>query len=154
MEFRKMVTMTLYARQQKRHIYIEQSFGLCGRRRGCDGLGEWHWNMYIIICEMNHQFRMGNTCTPVADSCQCMAKPIQYCKIISLQLKEINLYWKKSCFYYSTVTFSCFFICCICSYDHFQKLKIKFSPILLASMYTELLISSCQKLTFFLYLLM
>ena len=26
-------------------------------------------------------FRMGNTCTPVADSCQCMAKPIQYCKV-------------------------------------------------------------------------
>ena len=26
-------------------------------------------------------FRMGNTCTPVADACQCMAKPIQYCKI-------------------------------------------------------------------------
>ena len=32
MEFRKMVTMTLYVRQQKRHRYIEQSFGLCGRR--------------------------------------------------------------------------------------------------------------------------
>ena len=32
-------------------------------------------------------FRMGNTCTPVADSCQCMAKPLQYCKVISLQLK-------------------------------------------------------------------
>ena len=32
-------------------------------------------------------FRMGNTCTLVADSCQCMAKPIQYCKVISLQLK-------------------------------------------------------------------
>ena len=32
-------------------------------------------------------FRMGNTCTPVADSCSCMAKPIQYCKVISLQLK-------------------------------------------------------------------
>ena len=31
-------------------------------------------------------FRMGNTCTPVVDSCQCMAKPIQYCKVISLQL--------------------------------------------------------------------
>ena len=30
-------------------------------------------------------FRMGNTCTPVMDSCQCMAKPIQYCKVISLQ---------------------------------------------------------------------
>ena len=26
-------------------------------------------------------FRMGNICTPVADSYQCMAKPIQYCKI-------------------------------------------------------------------------
>ena len=34
MEFRKMVMITLYARQQKRHRCIEQSFGLCGRRRG------------------------------------------------------------------------------------------------------------------------
>ena len=25
-------------------------------------------------------FRIGNSYTPVADSCQCMAKPIQYCK--------------------------------------------------------------------------
>ena len=32
-------------------------------------------------------FRMGNTCTPVADSYQCMAKPIHYCKVISLKLK-------------------------------------------------------------------
>ena len=29
----------------------------------------------------------GNTGTPVADSCQCMAKSLQYCKVISLQLK-------------------------------------------------------------------
>ena len=124
MEFRKMVTITLYARQQKRHRCIEQSFGLCGKGRGWDDLGEWHWNMYNIICEMNcqsrfntwdrvlragaeHQsipgsgmtqtdgmgrevgggFRMGNTGTPVVDSCWCMAKPIQYCKVISLQLK-------------------------------------------------------------------
>ena len=34
--------MTLYARQQKRHRCIEQSFGHCGRRRGWDDLGEWH----------------------------------------------------------------------------------------------------------------
>ena len=40
MEFRKMVTMTLYARQQKRHRYREQTFGLCGRRRGWDYLRE------------------------------------------------------------------------------------------------------------------
>ena len=32
-------------------------------------------------------FRMGNTYIPVADSCVCMAKLIQYCKVISLQLK-------------------------------------------------------------------
>ena len=31
-EFRKMVTMTLYARQQKRHRCKEQTFGLCGKR--------------------------------------------------------------------------------------------------------------------------
>ena len=29
----------------------------------------------------------GDTCTPLADSSQCMAKPIQYCKVISLLLK-------------------------------------------------------------------
>ena len=34
MEFRKMVTITLYVRQQKRHRCIEQSFGLCGKGRG------------------------------------------------------------------------------------------------------------------------
>ena len=37
---RKMVTITLYARQQKRHRCIEQFFGLCGRGRGWDDLGE------------------------------------------------------------------------------------------------------------------
>ena len=47
--------ITLYSRQQKRHRCIEQSFGLCGRGRGWDDLGEWHWNMYNIIYEMNHQ---------------------------------------------------------------------------------------------------
>ena len=29
-----MVTITLYARQQKRHRCIEQSFGLCGESKG------------------------------------------------------------------------------------------------------------------------
>ena len=42
-------TITLYTRQQKRHWCIEQSFGLCGRGRGWEDLGEWHWNMYNII---------------------------------------------------------------------------------------------------------
>ena len=44
-------------RDSKRDTDIEQSFGPCGRGRGWDGLGEWHWNMYIIICEMNRQSR-------------------------------------------------------------------------------------------------
>ena len=41
-DFRKMVTITLYARQQKRHRCIEQSFGLCGRGGGRDDMEEWH----------------------------------------------------------------------------------------------------------------
>ena len=39
---RKMVTITLYVRQQKRYRCIEQYFVLCGRGRGWDDLGEWH----------------------------------------------------------------------------------------------------------------
>ena len=39
-EFRKLVTMTVYARQQKRHRCKEQTFGLCGRRRGWHDLRE------------------------------------------------------------------------------------------------------------------
>ena len=44
-------------------------------------------------------FRMGNTCKSMADSRQCMANPLQYCKVISLQLIKINggksvLKWK------------------------------------------------------------
>ena len=99
-----MVTITLYAREQKRHRCIVQSFGLFGRGRGWDDLGEWHWNLYNIVrcmildawgwCtgmtqrdgmgrDVGEGFRMGNTCIPVVDSCWCMAKPIQYCKVIS-----------------------------------------------------------------------
>ena len=33
---------------------------------------------------------MGNTCKSMADSCQCMAKPLQYRKVINLQLIKIN----------------------------------------------------------------
>ena len=57
MEFRKMVTITLYTRQQKRHWCIEWSYGLCGRGRGWEDLGEWHWNMYNIMYETSRQSR-------------------------------------------------------------------------------------------------
>ena len=42
MEFRKMVTITLYAKQKKRHRCTEQTFGLCRRRRGWVVLREQH----------------------------------------------------------------------------------------------------------------
>ena len=51
---------------------------------GCSGLVYWDdpegW-------DGEGGYRMGNTCTTVVDSCQFMAKPMQYGKVISLQLK-------------------------------------------------------------------
>ena len=46
--------------------------------------------------EVGRGFRMGNPCTPMADSCQWWQKPLQYCKVISLQL---NIFLKKSQYY-------------------------------------------------------
>ena len=44
---------------------------------GCSGLVHWDdpegWNGKG---DGSGGFRMGSTCTPMADSCQCMAKPI------------------------------------------------------------------------------
>ena len=57
MEFRKMVMITLYAKQKKRHRCIEQT-GLYGRRQGWDDLREQPRNMYIIECETDHQSRL------------------------------------------------------------------------------------------------
>ena len=55
--------------------------------RWCSGLV--HWDDPEGWDGEGEGFRMGNTCTPIADSCQCMAKPIQYCKVISLQLNKL-----------------------------------------------------------------
>ena len=54
---------------------------------GCSGLVHWDDPEGWDGARVGVGFRMGNTCTPMADSCQCMAKPLQYCKVISLQLK-------------------------------------------------------------------
>ena len=40
---------------RKRDRCIEQTFGLCGRRRGWDVSREQHGNMYIIWGETDHQ---------------------------------------------------------------------------------------------------
>ena len=45
MEFRKMVTITLYTRQQKRHWCIEQSFDSVG-----EGEGGMNWENGIETC--------------------------------------------------------------------------------------------------------
>ena len=50
---------------------IQGDQGWCTGMNQRDGMGK----------EVGGGFRMGNTCTPMADSCQCMAKPIQYCKV-------------------------------------------------------------------------
>ena len=55
MEFRKRVTTTLYARQQKRHRCIEQSFGLCGRR-----IGGLIWENGIETCIISYVKQMAS----------------------------------------------------------------------------------------------
>ena len=56
---------------------IQGALGWCTGMTLRDGMGS----------EVGGGFRMGDTCTPMEDSCQCMAKLLQYCKVISLQLK-------------------------------------------------------------------
>ena len=50
---------------------IQGAWGWCTGMTQRDGMGR----------EVGGVFRMKNPCTPVADSCQCMAKLIQYCKV-------------------------------------------------------------------------
>ena len=56
-------------------------------KTGCSGLVHWddpgEWAGEVS----GRRFRMGNTCAPVADSCQYMAKTTANCKVFSLQLK-------------------------------------------------------------------
>ena len=50
---------------------IQDAWGWCTGMIQRDDMG---W-------EVGGGFMIGNSCTPVADLCQCMAKPIQYCKV-------------------------------------------------------------------------
>ena len=112
MEFRKMLMINLYAEQKKRHRCIEQSF----RRRGWDVSREQYWNMYIIKGETYYQPRSdvwdkcsglvhwedpegwggeggsgrGIHVNPWLIHVNVWQKPLQYCKVISLQLVKIN----------------------------------------------------------------
>ena len=51
------------------------------RDTGCSGLVHWDDLEGWYGEGVGRGFRIGSTCTPVADSCWCMAKPIQYCKV-------------------------------------------------------------------------
>ena len=123
MEFRKMVMITLYAKQKKRHRYTEQNFGLCGRRRGWD-----------VSRASKHVYYLGWNRSPAQAGCMRQVlgpgvpvrprgigwrerweggsgwgihvnpwlihvnvrqKPLQYCKVISLQPIKINEKKKK-----------------------------------------------------------
>ena len=47
---------------------------------GCSGLVHWD-DPEGLGRDVGGGFRMGNICTLMEDSSQCMAKPIQYCKV-------------------------------------------------------------------------
>ena len=117
MEFRKMVTIILYAKQKKRHRCTDQTFGLCGRRVGC-----------FERTALKHVYYLGWNISPAQVGCMRQVlgpgalgrprgigagrweggsgwgihvnpwlihvnvwqKPLQYCKVISLQLIKIN----------------------------------------------------------------
>ena len=61
---------------------------------GCSGLVHWDDPEGGDGEGDERGFRMGNICTPVMDSCQCMAKPIEYCEVISLQIKNKYIHLK------------------------------------------------------------
>ena len=118
MEFKKTVTITLYAKQKKRHRCTEQTFRLCGRRWGWDVQREQHWNKYQgwnrspaqVGC-MRQVLRAGalgrprgmgwggrweggsgwgTHVNPWLIHVNVWQKPLQYCKVISLQWIKIN----------------------------------------------------------------
>ena len=57
------------------------------------GAGAWGWSREMVL---GGGFRIGNTCTPMADSCWCMAKPIQYCKVKLKKKRKIIISWLQS----------------------------------------------------------
>ena len=108
-----MVTITLYAKQKKRHRCTEQTFGLCGRRRGWDVLREQHETSILSRVKQitspgwMHETSAQGWCTgktqrreggsgwgthvnPWLIHVNVWQKPLQYCKVISLQLIKIN----------------------------------------------------------------
>ena len=81
--------MGWFQRMALKHVYLSYVKRIASsgsmHDTGCSGLVHWNdpegWDG--MGREVGGGFRMGDTCTPVADSCQCMAKPLQYCKVLA-----------------------------------------------------------------------
>ena len=124
MEFRKMLMITLYAKQKKRHRCIEQTFGPCGRRRGWDVSREQLRNVYYLWWNRSPAqvgcmrqvlgpgalgrprgigwrgrgeggSGWGPHVNPWLIHFNVWQNPLQYCKVISLQLIKKNFFNKK-----------------------------------------------------------
>ena len=87
-----------YGRMALKHVnyhkWNESPVQVWGMRQSAQGWCTGMTQRDGMEREVEERVRMGNTCTPAADLCQCMEKPLQYYKVISLQLKWINLYLK------------------------------------------------------------
>ena len=66
------------------HMWNRSPVQVWGMRRGAQGQSTGMTLRDGMGREVGGRFRMGKTCIPVADSCQ---KPLQYCKVISPQIK-------------------------------------------------------------------
>ena len=78
--WRRLLTVPWTARRSNQSILKRLVLGVHWK----DWYWSWNSNTLATWCEeLTHL----NKCIPVADSCWRMAKPIQYCKVISLQLK-------------------------------------------------------------------
>ena len=104
---------------RKRDTDVQNRVLDCGRRQGCDDLREQHQNLYIIYGETDHQPRLdawdklragalgrpreigwrgkwdgglgwGIHVNPWLIHVNVWQKPLQYCKVINLQLIKIN----------------------------------------------------------------
>ena len=123
MEFRKMVMITLYAKQKKRHRCTEQTFGLCGRRRGWVGCFErtacilsivkqitspggmhetiaWTWctgktQRNRVEREVGGGSEWGIHVTPWLIHVNVWQNPLKCCEVISLQLIKANKWTNK-----------------------------------------------------------
>ena len=73
-----------FGRMTLKHVYyhVRNKSPVCPMQdTGCLGLVQGMTQGDVMGREVGGGFMIGSACTPVVDSCQCMAKPIQYCKV-------------------------------------------------------------------------